>query len=137
FSSRRRHTRFSRDWSSDVCSSDLINFPKNCRILLPEKGNRKLNLLFCSFFEFELCPVQYVQKKNCRFDIAIYFLLLCLFVPLSIKLLLCFKNEIATGQCDREASAEYFDKPPPRQLRIDCRPISLVLALSLFSIAFI
>src|SRR5690606_40666857 len=22
---RRRHTRFSRDWSSDVCSSDLIN----------------------------------------------------------------------------------------------------------------
>src|SRR5690606_22275426 len=25
FSSRRRHTRFSRDWSSDVCSSDLLN----------------------------------------------------------------------------------------------------------------
>src|SRR5690606_23184575 len=25
FSSRRRHTRFSRDWSSDVCSSDLGN----------------------------------------------------------------------------------------------------------------
>src|SRR5690606_15139844 len=25
FSSRRRHTRFSRDWSSDVCSSDLTN----------------------------------------------------------------------------------------------------------------
>src|SRR6202043_3324009 len=28
FSSRRRHTSFSRDWSSDVCSSDL------------ERGNR-------------------------------------------------------------------------------------------------
>src|SRR5256884_7456646 len=25
FSSRRRHTRCSRDWSSDVCSSDLEN----------------------------------------------------------------------------------------------------------------
>src|SRR2546422_602850 len=25
FSSRRRHTRCSRDWSSDVCSSDLDN----------------------------------------------------------------------------------------------------------------
>src|SRR2546427_4036166 len=25
FSSRRRHTRFDCDWSSDVCSSDLIN----------------------------------------------------------------------------------------------------------------
>src|SRR5690606_1850416 len=28
FSSRRRHTRFSRDWSSDVCSSDLY-YPPN------------------------------------------------------------------------------------------------------------
>src|SRR5690606_40511795 len=27
FSSRRRHTRFSRDWSSDVCSSDLVLQP--------------------------------------------------------------------------------------------------------------
>src|SRR5690606_12824495 len=26
FSSRRRHTSFSRDWSSDVCSSDLAAF---------------------------------------------------------------------------------------------------------------
>src|SRR2546427_2837542 len=25
FSSRRRHTRFDCDWSSDVCSSDLIS----------------------------------------------------------------------------------------------------------------
>src|SRR3712207_7791870 len=25
FSSRRRHTRYWRDWSSDVCSSDLPN----------------------------------------------------------------------------------------------------------------
>src|SRR5258706_6421184 len=29
FSSRRRHTRLVRDWSSDVCSSDLV-----CRLLL-------------------------------------------------------------------------------------------------------
>src|SRR5256886_11145908 len=26
FSSRRRHTRFDCDWSSDVCSSDLLEF---------------------------------------------------------------------------------------------------------------
>src|SRR3712207_8729972 len=26
FSSRRRHTRYWRDWSSDVCSSDLCQF---------------------------------------------------------------------------------------------------------------
>src|SRR6266436_1918520 len=30
FSSRRRHTRCSRDWSSDVCSSDLsVDLPVN------------------------------------------------------------------------------------------------------------
>src|SRR5207249_7343755 len=27
FSSRRRHTRSKRDWSSDVCSSDLLQAP--------------------------------------------------------------------------------------------------------------
>src|SRR3712207_5382156 len=27
FSSRRRHTRYWRDWSSDVCSSDLFGIP--------------------------------------------------------------------------------------------------------------
>src|SRR5690606_39475076 len=31
-SSRRRHTRFSRDWSSDVCSSDLENGEGNAYI---------------------------------------------------------------------------------------------------------
>src|SRR5262245_63935480 len=34
FSSRRRHTRCLSDWSSDVCSSDLIEltgiFPRRC-----------------------------------------------------------------------------------------------------------
>src|SRR5699024_11294686 len=28
FSSRRRHTRSKRDWSSDVCSSDLVEWKK-------------------------------------------------------------------------------------------------------------
>src|SRR5690606_40494497 len=31
FSSRRRHTRFSRDWSSDVCSSDLLTVCSSSR----------------------------------------------------------------------------------------------------------
>src|SRR5690606_39703038 len=43
FSSRRRHTRFSRDWSSDVCSSDLEAMPllsraKQVEILVVETG---------------------------------------------------------------------------------------------------
>src|SRR5690606_40389814 len=35
FSSRRRHTRFSRDWSSDVCSSDLAGRRVGYRRLIP------------------------------------------------------------------------------------------------------
>src|SRR5690606_39563932 len=43
FSSRRRHTRFSRDWSSDVCSSDLTimklmrenNVDPSCIMVMP------------------------------------------------------------------------------------------------------
>src|SRR5690606_41129210 len=38
FSSRRRHTRFSRDWSSDVCSSDLSN-PYNRRFGFQRNGS--------------------------------------------------------------------------------------------------
>src|SRR5690242_20811242 len=31
FSSRRRHTRLTCDWSSDVCSSDLVDVRERCR----------------------------------------------------------------------------------------------------------
>src|SRR3712207_7548879 len=37
FSSRRRHTRYWRDWSSDVCSSDL-NSIRACNILMIPGG---------------------------------------------------------------------------------------------------
>src|SRR5690606_40998827 len=49
FSSRRRHTRFSRDWSSDVCSSDLgvthfcgAPIVLNSLLNAPEEHRRKL-----------------------------------------------------------------------------------------------
>src|SRR5699024_11808276 len=39
FSSRRRHTRSKRDWSSDVCSSDLrVGLPKNVLQVLSGRG---------------------------------------------------------------------------------------------------
>src|SRR2546429_8336932 len=41
FSSRRRHTRCSRDWSSDVCSSDLTAALAQHR--LPDQSRRSLN----------------------------------------------------------------------------------------------
>src|SRR5207249_5766473 len=53
FSSRRRHTRSKRDWSSDVCSSDL----KSCRAAKPAgkclawrpRSSRFPNLLYRGF----------------------------------------------------------------------------------------
>src|SRR5258706_10005900 len=49
FSSRRRHTILVSDWSSDVCSSDLV-----CRLLLEKKEEhtselQSLTNLICSF----------------------------------------------------------------------------------------
>src|SRR5260370_7905272 len=40
FSSRRRHTRFKCDWSSDVCSSDLVGVEKK-----NEDGTKTLDLV--------------------------------------------------------------------------------------------
>src|SRR5690349_23055560 len=50
FSSRRRHTRSLRDWSSDVCSSDLAGLGSLVLVLLPvfgvaENGSRRWLLL--------------------------------------------------------------------------------------------
>src|SRR5207247_9075606 len=43
FSRRRRHTRSTRDWSSDVCSSDLL--PKIRKVLEPEIAEQMLEML--------------------------------------------------------------------------------------------
>src|SRR5205085_4913494 len=39
FSSRRRHTRFDCDWSSDVCSSDLVSVRNRLVHIGPEAAN--------------------------------------------------------------------------------------------------
>src|SRR3712207_8642246 len=45
FSSRRRHTRYWRDWSSDVCSSDLLGPLARGRARLPSDAARPLQVL--------------------------------------------------------------------------------------------
>src|SRR6266487_4135197 len=40
FSSRRRHTRWTGDWSSDVCSSDLTLFPDEKPVAPHSRGKR-------------------------------------------------------------------------------------------------
>src|SRR5690349_24107545 len=54
FSSRRRHTRSLRDWSSDVCSSDL----GSDAIFLIENGKLK----FESYYKL---PAAQTDKENC------------------------------------------------------------------------
>src|SRR5690606_39770780 len=46
---RRRHTRFSRDWSSDVCSSDLVQLIEGDNKLLINTNNLTcLRMLFAT-----------------------------------------------------------------------------------------
>src|SRR6266536_6370974 len=51
FSSRRRHTRSTRDWSSDVCSSDLKDWRKGLKLLRP--GGRLVALGFANLARVE------------------------------------------------------------------------------------
>src|SRR5256884_5260173 len=45
FSSRRRHTRCSRDWSSDVCSSDLFIATANWMDPIPEPLRDRMEII--------------------------------------------------------------------------------------------
>src|SRR5215203_6222491 len=48
FSSRRRHTRYWRDWSSDVCSSDLVEAQRRCArtVAMPPQGRDRVEDVF-------------------------------------------------------------------------------------------
>src|SRR5690606_40386524 len=57
----RRHTRFSRDWSSDVCSSDLLNL-----FLVLGLDMGMLGVAYSSFISisvFNLLKTFYIKQK--------------------------------------------------------------------------
>src|SRR5215813_11489327 len=61
FSSRRRHTRCGRDWSSDVCSSDLEEFQvarKDQDAFAFRSQQRAGKAQAAGFFEAEIVPVE-------------------------------------------------------------------------------
>src|SRR5258707_3699895 len=60
FSSRRRHTRYWRDWSSDVCSSDLI-LPLDSPVV---EGMKRLNRSRHAFDD------RRVQRENYRRELT-------------------------------------------------------------------
>src|SRR5205085_9433234 len=56
FSSRRRHTRFDCDWSSDVCSSDLFDWlPKGLEyhVAFKSNGNFRVSEIWDSREQFD------------------------------------------------------------------------------------
>src|SRR5256884_3348575 len=58
FSSRRRHTRCSRDWSSDVCSSDLIwKYLKGERARSSEAAHALIELAWSSMAGLAMAPL--------------------------------------------------------------------------------
>src|SRR5690606_39583262 len=69
FSSRRRHTRFSRDWSSDVCSSDLVmgtgqKLWKRAKQVIP--GGNMLLSKRAEMFLPEQWPAYFSKAKGCK-----------------------------------------------------------------------
>src|SRR2546422_6837049 len=69
FSSRRRHTRCSRDWSSDVCSSDLIRSWVSYNNISPHLRNAVLIAEDSAFFQhpgYDLEQIKESAKRNWR-----------------------------------------------------------------------
>src|SRR5438105_15501979 len=64
FSSRRRHTRSTRDWSSDVCSSDLLLLGERA-LLLFEPERVKEGLLDVAL-ELEKKQRAFAQKQGIK-----------------------------------------------------------------------
>src|SRR5690606_39583992 len=50
--SRRRHTRFSRDWSSDVCSSDLSSTAEFCGVGNGLQRRKLVGQSLCEYPDF-------------------------------------------------------------------------------------
>src|SRR5947209_18534640 len=76
FSSRRRHTRYWRDWSSDVCSSDLASLgpeqrlaglpPEQAVLALPDAVLRGLSPAFIASLPDEVRSEERRVGKECR-----------------------------------------------------------------------
>src|SRR5688572_32357767 len=68
FSSRRRHTRFDCDWSSDVCSSDLcvVQLEVRLRLQRDEEGEREVAVRGLHEGEHRVPVVQLALQRHDR-----------------------------------------------------------------------
>src|SRR5688572_33461495 len=84
FSSRRRHTRFDCDWSSDVCSSDLWNIEmmqltNRSKLVVKKKLNWIENLYLPAIFQGMAITISHLFRseerrvgKECRSRLSAY-----------------------------------------------------------------
>src|SRR5690606_28848534 len=120
FSSRRRHTRFSRDWSSDVCSSDLrrrnLSFFDHFSVAVQNhvvaflvgqiQSNREMTLLLvitlhlASLLSF--CTKQCVFADHYRYCVKGAGLL----IPISAVKIWCFQRDPTGKDARRNVTAK-------------------------------
>src|SRR5207302_4607484 len=72
FSSRRRHTRFSRDWSSDVCSSDLEHAKLALLVLQPLEWFVENRYGVCGTPDDAIALIERLQDKQGEFGVFLH-----------------------------------------------------------------
>src|SRR5437660_2225778 len=72
FSSRRRHTRWPRDWSSDVCSSDLFRYEEE--LLAPLSAEEIERVYLRTLMPLKLkMEIDYLREARFFSDLVIIF----------------------------------------------------------------
>src|SRR5207249_6438149 len=77
FSSRRRHTRSKRDWSSDVCSSDLFLVSPGLNLQVIHLAVAEGKLMMAG----ALTPTEVIDRKSTRLNsshVSISYAVFCL-----------------------------------------------------------
>src|SRR3712207_7223192 len=64
FSSRRRHTRYWRDWSSDVCSSDLKLQKEGKDLIVTLQEANRANYFLASYAKEIVMPPVHAASSN-------------------------------------------------------------------------
>src|SRR5690606_11811350 len=146
FSRRRRHTRFSRDWSSDVCSSDSIHekFQHHFNLSMLTLGVAGVLggvalspdlLLYLGFFKQTLTFDQESVIQNTLFEIKIWKALF-LFIGVASLLLYFFRKQIVEASIFNVFFNE-SQKPIPKEKLIFTTTFKIIFAVILLAALYL
>src|SRR3989454_3750946 len=73
FSSRRRHTRLQGDWSSDVCSSDIMSRARSppsptAEMVTSPESSTLISAPVCSWMPRMILPLGPIDRKSTRLN---------------------------------------------------------------------